>query len=302
MGRVVGNGLSYGGASDGPAPAPSYPAPLHPMPTPQSPLAGRPALLLALAAALAACTGSAGCADAPAPGAPAPAASGRPARGATAERTVRIDSLGIDVDSLRYTVRIGYPQVFGAPGTVNAAIRDSVVALAESFRPAEAIVPDVPAFENTTVWGGMDDVTLVGDLFSAVIQVYAYTGGAHGNAYFLPINVDLQTGEPVAFADVVGDGPAVRDTLAAYVMRAVVDRLMGHGDATLAEARQSVRSYNQGDVRIEGEPLFTLGADSLVVYEPPYAVMAYAFGAFRVPIAYADLQPFLRPGGPAPSR
>ncbi len=245
----------------------------------------RPLALAVLAATLAACAPDPTDAPAerlappPAPEAPAP--------------SVRIDSLLRDEPALRYTVAIGYPQLVGdapATATVNAAIRDSVGALADDFRPAEP-PPDYAAPSYAVEVDGSTERSYVGGhVFSALVDVYAYTGGAHGNTFFLPLTYDLTTGRPVRLGDLFTEGSAYGDTLAAWTRRGVLRQLAALGSGSL---------YDEGLAPLrQGDASYTLGPDSLFVHVPPYQLSAYAAGSFSVGVPYTALRSMARAGGP----
>lgn len=253
--------------------------------------AGR--LLLLAAALLAACT---------------EASTGTPAAGVADTLAVRVDSLLISVDSLNYTVEIGYPQIAGASASVsaamvarvNAAIRDSVAADADGFRPAEAPPAgerDAPQY-TAEVSGSTGDAMLRGDVFSALLEVYAFTGGAHGNTYYRPLNVDLRTGTAISLGDVFQAGTPWADTLSAHAGRALLARLR-EGDPTATAASAAETFYTEGyDAAAMRHATFALGTDSLIVQFAPYEVAYYAFGAPGFTVAYRDLEAFLVPDGP----
>ncbi len=254
--------------------------------------------VLLLAAVLS--TGLAGCGT----GTPPPAGTPPPdSTHATASPpTVTIDSLLVSVDSLRYTVAIGYPQIPGGPAAVtaavNAASRDSVVALAERFRPEKAVPADARPSEVADVQGGTEETFVAGDVLSALVSVYAFTGGAHGNTYFQPVNVDLTTGAPIRIGDLFRDGTPWADSLSAHAGRGLTAKLFAN-DPTATPASVAETFYPEGfDADAMRRATFTLGRDSLAVHFVPYEVAYYAFGSTRVPIAYADLEAFLKPDGP----
>lgn len=219
---------------------------------------------------------------------------------------VRTDSLLIAVDSLQFTVAIGYPQIVGSTATVpaervaavNAAIRDSVRAIAESFRPEAAVPPDErdSFMSQTTVEGGTDAVLLHGDVLSGVLLVGAYLGGAHGSAFFRPVAVDLRTARPVALADVFRPGTPWADSLAAHADRQLLAFMLSTG-ASAADARSNLFSEGYAPGVIP-HVAFALQADSLLLQFGSYEVAAYVFGVPTVTVAYADLDAFLRPDGP----
>ena len=253
----------------------------------------RPARLAALLLTLAACG--------PEPGAPSSAASQAsavpipPSPPAGPSFTVAIDSLLRDEPALTYRVAIGYPQIHGLSGepmaptlqAVNAAIRDSVAALADDFRPETPPPGAEPPAYPVEVDGATPRSWISDDTFSALVEVYAYTGGAHGATYFLPLTYDLTTGEAVAPADLFAVGTPWADTLAAHVERGVV-RQLGGRDAVYAEGFDSLR---------EGRVDLTLGPDSVTVHVPPYQVSSYAAGSFHVGVPVGALAPFARAGG-----
>ncbi len=224
--------------------------------------------------------------------------------------SVQTDSLFISVDSLNYTVSIGYPQLTGSSATVPAAmvervngvIRDSVTTHAEEFRPSEVPPPDErdsPMYV-AEVDGGTDNVMLRGDVFSALLGVYAFTGGAHGNTFYTPLTIDLRTGAPISLDDVFRAGTPWPDTLSAHSERALFAKLYENDpEATPASAAETfyTEGYSPAAMR---HATFTLGADSLTVHFVPYEVAYYAFGSTDVPVAYTALDAFLKPGGPVP--
>lgn len=218
--------------------------------------------------------------------------------------SVVTDSLIADDPALRYAVRIAYPQVAAEGGALpapvraaNAAIRDTLAAFARSFRPESAPPPEDSLF-RVDVQGGVDGAFLGDGVFSALVDVYAYTGGAHGVTVFQPLTVDLRTGRALRTADLFAPGAPYGDVLATWVERAVVDALARQLGTTREDARRTV-FYDAGLDRLRaGEADVTLGSDSLRVHVPPYQLAAYAAGPFHVGVPYAALAEVARPGGP----
>ena len=255
----------------------------------------RTLLTLALVALATACTQTAGAPSSP------------PAESAPEALAVRTDSLLISADSLRFDVAVGYPQITGssesvsttAVAAVNAVIRDSVMALADRFRPTETVPPDAPPYRIVTIEGGTDDVFLGGDLFSGLVATYVYLGGAHGSNIVAPVNRDLRSGAAIHLGDLFRADTPWADTLSAQAERGLVRKATGNDiAATVAEARGwlSAEGYRAEAMR---NARFTLGRDSLAIHFVDYEVSAYAFGPSRVPIAYRDLAPLMRSDGVA---
>jgi hypothetical protein len=239
-----------------------------------------PHRLLALLLALSACSS---------PDAPQDAAPPEPA-----PLRIEIDSLKAHDADLQYDVAIAYPHIVGsdAPAVdrINRAIRDSLTAFAAGIKPRPADFTGDPEMDRMIVGEaqGGPARTFLGDrLFSSRVDVYAYTGGAHGNTFSFPFTYDLATGEPVRFGDLFRQGTAYLDTLAALT----TERLAAQRDT----------SYWFVD-QIPAEPgsfaFFTLGADSLSVFFPPYAIAPYAAGASEATLPYTALRHVLSPSGP----
>lgn len=218
-----------------------------------------------------------------------------PAPAPEAEPVVVTDSLVLSAPEVNYRVAVGFPQIEGderpAVRRVNAAVRDSVEAFAASLRPAAADFTGDAEMDRMFVGeaeGGPARAFLGGRVFSSRVDVYAYTGGAHGNLYSYAFNYDLATGEPLGLGDLFLGGTAYLDTLAARTTeRLVAERGVGWMFEDAVPPEPGFFS------------LFTLGADSLTVFFPPYAIAPYAAGPSEVSLPYAALRDVLDEGGPA---
>lgn len=225
---------------------------------------------------------------------PEPDAPPASAPGPTPTPTVVTDSVVAADPAVNYRIAVGYPQIEGderpAVHRINATIRDSIEAFADGLRPDGDEFTGEPEFDRMFVGeaeGGPARTFLGGRVFSSRVDVHAYTGGAHGNLFSFAFNYDLATGEPIRLGDLFLGGTAYLDTLAARVTeRLVAER----GTGWMFEDE------------IPPDPtyfaLFTLGADSLTVFFPPYAIAAYAAGPSEVALPYAALQSVLDERGP----
>jgi hypothetical protein len=193
--------------------------------------------------------------------------------------------------ALRYTARLAYPQIDGSgPGLerANRTLADSARAVVALYRPPEAPPPDLAATFEASAEGGFETSLLLDSLYSALLETYAYTGGAHGIHDLRALNVDLRTGNAISLSDFFGSDTTWVDSLA---VRATGRLERSLGPDVLFEGR------------VPAEPsafrVFTLTADSLVITFPPYAVAPYAVGPQRVAFAWTTLRPMLDPTGPA---
>lgn len=205
-----------------------------------------------------------------------------------------VDSLVLAEPAFNYRVAVAYPQIADldtpAARRVNAAIRDSVEAFAASIRPDPVeFTGDAEAdhFLVGEAEGGPAATALSGRILSSRVDVYAYTGGAHGNLFSFPFTYDLATGAPVHLDDLFHGGTAWLDTLAMHV----TDRLIAQrGTGWMFEdAIPPDESYF---------PIFTLEPDSLRLFFPPYAIAAYALGPSEVAVPYDALGHVLDERGP----
>ena len=258
---------------------------------------GRPLSLVLVGALVAA----GACAPDPTP-APGALAAETDAPRAGASFTLATDSLVVRDSVLRYAVAVGYPQLRGSVGepmsptlrAVNAAIRDSVRALARDFRPVAppgGTQPDYPV----EVSGGPTRSFVSDEVLSVLLSVYAYTGGANGTSFFLPLTYDLRTGRALSAANLFAPGTPWPDTLAAWTERAVVAALARQRGTTRDSARADFYADGLAPIR-RGEATVTMGRDSLRVHVPPYQLSARASGAFDVGVPYSVVRPFARPG------
>ena len=225
-----------------------------------------PLALVALALAIAACGP-----DAP----PAP----------SADVGVRFDTLRIDEPRRAFTVAIAYPQ-FENGGALNAAIRDTVAAFADAFRPAEP----PPAFESAPiaveVRGGPEGVLLDDGVFSTLVAATVTTDGTGATRFTLPITYDTAVAGPLAPRTWFRDDAAWGEALAAYAEDAAVDR----------SGRSRVLVAGLDPIRA-GEGAVTLGPDSLYLHVPPFQLSPDP-DPLRVAVPYAAVADLARPGGP----
>ncbi|MFN3595938.1 MAG: DUF3298 domain-containing protein [Rubricoccaceae bacterium] len=199
---------------------------------------------------------------------------------------VRADSLVRDEPALRYTVRIGYPQLDGAPSAINAAIREAVVALADRYRPTSPPRTTDPFVDRTELTGAFETAYSDQTRYSGLVEVYAYTGGAHGVTVLLPVNADLRAARLITPEDLVAPGADARALLAPYAERVLRRDQRAAGTLFPDLSPDAFRQFTA----------FTLGRDSLALYYAPYTLGPYASGSFRAALAYDDLEGVLRPG------
>jgi uncharacterized protein YecT (DUF1311 family) len=136
-------------------------------------------------------------------------------------------------------------------------------------------------------------------LISAHAEGYASNGGAHPNTSSVDVNIDMRAGREATFASLL-DGPAARRIFALCTDEVTAEKKRREGaDAdvdgdALKQLRQSVAATTD-DLKS-----WSFGADAATVSYDPYAVGAYAEGAFTCEIPYATLRPLAKPDFPLP--
>jgi len=135
-------------------------------------------------------------------------------------------------------------------------------------------------------------------LISAHADGGSFMGGAHPNSYSANINVDVARGREAAFADLL-DKPSA-EKIFALCLKQVRDEKSareGSGDDDADAAKTLAQSVAEatGDLKA-----WSFGADSATISYDPYAVGAYAEGAFSCAVPYAALRPLARPDFPLP--
>jgi hypothetical protein len=219
-----------------------------------------------------------------------PAVEGRAAPAAAP--SVTMDSLVIEDSTLLFFVRYRYPQLHDAgPHTeaLNRAFADSARAYAEAYRP-EGPPPEESYSFLTDLDVGYDVFRLDGRLFSALFSVYTYTGGAHPNTDFWPLNYDLATGRPFGLDALFRPETPYLDTLSARTEAYLLGPAGGEEDWFWREGWAP---------EIQNFARFAVSTDSLHLFFPPYHVAPYAAGPFAFAVPLDALRPFLADEGPA---
>jgi hypothetical protein len=116
------------------------------------------------------------------------------------------------------------------------------------------------------------------NIASVVLNIYNFTGGAHGASYFKSANWDFRTNKEVKLTDLFSETP---------------DYIKQISDYCIADLRQQLQERTEGNYdeswllegagqKEENFSIFLMNNDSLTFYFPQYQVAAYAVGDFKV--------------------
>ena len=236
---------------------------------------------------------------------PAPNESVQSAKAATPQPAARqAKAVAIHEDSELVSFAYRYPAEAASVPAIDRRLREDAArhlrqmretAVAEREARADMAIDFNPlGFEAEWTTMGQS-----GPLLSLAAKIYAYTGGAHGNAHYDSIVWDRQTGEALGPFGLFGNEAAAREMLKdAYCPRL---------DALRAERREETLPL-QGEGWLVECPTLDNRAivpvdtnedgrfDTLRILLPPYEAGSYAEGTYEVDVAMnAALIALLKP-------
>ena len=123
-------------------------------------------------------------------------------------------------------------------------------------------------------------------LWSYAMDVYEYTGGAHGNRYLLIQNYNLMTG------DAVNEQDLFIDDYYEQLKTLLLEALIAQTDE--AETRKDLRrlGYSVADV-VPNENFYVTDEGITYVYNP-YEIAPYAMGCIQISLSWASIRHLLR--------
>ena len=129
-------------------------------------------------------------------------------------------------------------------------------------------------------------LTNIPSLWSYAMDVYEYTGGAHGNRYLLIQNYDLQTGDAVSEQDLFIDD--YYEQLKTLLLEALI------AQTDEAETKKDLRrlGYSVADV-VPNENFYVTDEGITYVYNP-YEIAPYAIGCIQISLSWDSIRHLLR--------
>ena len=123
-------------------------------------------------------------------------------------------------------------------------------------------------------------------LWSYAMDVYEYTGGAHGNRYLLIQNYDLETGDMVNEQDLFSDD--YYEPLKTLLLNALI------AQTDNAESKRDLRrmGYSVADV-VPNENFYVTQEGITYVYNP-YEIAPYAMGCIEIFLPWETVRPLIR--------
>lgn len=117
------------------------------------------------------------------------------------------------------------------------------------------------------------------------VDMFSYTGGAHGNSIVTCLNLNLTTGRAIRYADFFVKGKE-RET------KGIVEKsfMVKNGCASMGQLVEKTSIGSLGDIYVR-DGNFLLLRDSVEFVYNPYEVAPYACGTITTRVAYSDLAP-----------
>ena len=194
-----------------------------------------------------------------------------------------------------YEISIEYPQMLTPRGPTATAFERAAHAIAfgkdavSEYRNMEA--PTIAGTEN--FYDAAYDVTYVDPrLVSMVFGISTFTGGAHPNSARIGLLFDLGHGRALRLADLLAD-PAT-------AVAAIAEKCKAQIEAEAA--KDGWEPFDNADFAAVVREAESWAADKngVDIMFDPYSVAAYAVGPRDCRLSYAELAPWLKPGGPLP--
>jgi hypothetical protein len=133
-----------------------------------------------------------------------------------------------------------------------------------------------------------DTVTHSDDIYTLLLTVYQYQGGAHGGQAILPYTFDLKNNKLITIDDLFTDTASalkIIEPIAQDAVKTAIGADMVQDDVLTAGTAPLPENY----------AYFSLDTDSITFYFQQYQVGPYAIGIQKVTIPLAQLSSVLKP-------
>ncbi len=185
-----------------------------------------------------------------------------------------------------FTIDVTYPYIEGATG-FNTTIKNVIDAQIADFKKI-SLENDTAVKENDPqnyadypreyILNISYKKGLVSqDLASVIFSVYSFTGGAHGNAYFVAVNYNTKDNKEVTLADLFAGQQNYIKTISDYCI-AELNKQMVEKIGTVEGSWIKDGAGPKADNFSE----FLVNKDTVTFYFAPYQVAAWAAGDFQV--------------------
>ncbi len=127
------------------------------------------------------------------------------------------------------------------------------------------------------------------ELISLTGEVYSYTGGAHGNTYYLSSNYSIKDGKAslLKLSDLFKPGSNYIKALSTYCINDLLVKKAGW------IANGEIKSFSEEDLGV-----FAISPEGIKFAFAPYAVGPYVEGSYFVVVPFREIKRIIDPKGP----
>jgi hypothetical protein len=133
-----------------------------------------------------------------------------------------------------------------------------------------------------------DTVTHSDDIYTLLLTIYQFTGGAHGGQEILPYTFDIKNNKLLTLDDIFTSTPdalKLIEPMAQDAIKTAIGADMVQDDMLTSGTAPTVDNYQ----------FFALDKDSITFYFQQYQVGPYAIGIQKVTIPLSQLSSVLKP-------
>jgi len=193
----------------------------------------------------------------------------------------------------RYEISIQYPQIPNPAGAAASEFNNQSRKVAFGAGPAAATEirnAERPSRDEAAkFYNASYEITYLDSRFASVVfSIASYEGGAHPNGESVALLYSFSRGRPLRLSDFLADpGKAIP---------AIADRCRREAE------KEDWGLFDNPDFVdvVKDISSWSAGSDGIEILFNPYSVAPYVSGPHACRLTYAELMPFLKPGGPLP--
>lgn len=216
--------------------------------------------------------------------------------------TAQVDNHSIENKQAHYTIEIQYPQVddkskHSTP--INKQIHSIITKTQEEFvQICNDYYDDTFFYSPWTLYINWTLVEINSSRFSAILETYSYTGGAHGITFLQALNFDLKTGREISlesFAKTISPNTDFSTWLDDLSKKSflLAQQELENRNKDHAGYKADLAWISEGtSATIENYSVFTLSEDTIHFYFGQYQIAPYSQGITKISIPIQELETF----------
>ena len=190
--------------------------------------------------------------------------------------------------ALNLAISVDYPLELTQQSDLVASTVDGVIAQAKDEIMQVVSGDFIPGSGQYALDITYDTVTHSEDIYTLLLTLYQYTGGAHGGTSVLPYTFDLKQNKVLKLDDIFSntdEALKIIEPLAQDAIKTAIGAEMVQDDMLTAGTAPTVDNYQ----------FFALDQDAITFYFQQYQVGPYVIGIQQATIPLAQLSSVLKP-------